>query len=454
MNLDSLLSQPESKTLEFKRDLSSLTPILKTIVAFANTSGGILIIGRTSEGVICGLKDVFKAEEALANSIADSIRPSLLPEIEIATKEGKDLLIVKVAHWRAPFYLKSEGMPNGVYIRLGSTIRPAGPELFAELQRSVLVPSYDQNPLAELSQEALDMDLINAFFDTVEKKVNVEKLRTLGVLALADHRLVPTVGGMLLFGKKKEQEQLFLETRISCARFHGESKSDILDLYEIEGPIVKAVEEVPKFIARNTRLAAEIKSMRRKNIPEYPPIAVREALINALAHADYSIKGSRILVAIYSDRLEIQNPGMLPFGFTLEDLKSGVSRIRNRVIAKVFYALEFMEEWGSGYNRIMEICQNGEYPEPKWEELGTSIRVTFYPHPQTQVRSKPLTPEREIVGLFSDSTKLPFREIVKKMKSNFSERMLHYYLAKLKKQGILVSKGKGRATVWEKKRSN
>ncbi|MBY0530316.1 MAG: putative DNA binding domain-containing protein [Rhabdochlamydiaceae bacterium] len=477
MDLDTLLNQPESKTLEFKRDLSSLTPILKTIVAFANTAGGILIIGRSAEGVISGIKDVFKSEETLANSISDSIRPSILPEIEIATKEGKDLIIVKVPHWRAPFYLKSEGIPNGVYIRLGSTSRPAGPELIAELQRSMIALSFDQNPLPDLPKEALDLELAADAFRNVGKKINEEKLRTLGALTTAAHRVVPSIGGMILFGKKSEREKALLDTRIRCARFQGDSKTIILDRLELEGPILDAIHEVPKFISRNTRLAAQINGMRRKDVPEYPPVAIREALINALAHSDYSLKGSHIQIAIYSNRLEIQSPGMLPFGFTLEDLKAGVSRVRNRVIARVFHELELMEEWGSGYKRILETCHEGGYSEPKWEELGNCIRVTFYPHPQTQLprastddiihthrnlppsnkkrpfRHKPelLEAEIELLSLFKQSKCLPFREISKKTKSALSERMIHYYLAKLKKKGLLSSKGKGRATVWQKK---
>src|SRR5947208_1682013 len=102
MEIEKLLLQPESKTLEFKSDLSSLQPILKTIVAFANTSGGILIIGRSPEGILLGINEIFKAEEKIANAIAENIRPSILPEIEIATIEKKNLLIIKVAHWKGP----------------------------------------------------------------------------------------------------------------------------------------------------------------------------------------------------------------------------------------------------------------------------------------------------------------------------------------------------------------
>ena len=91
----------------------------------------------------------------------------------------------------------------------------------------------------------------------------------------------------------------------------------------------------------------------------------------------------RILVSIFADRMEIQNPGMLPFGITLDDFKAGVSKIRNRVIARIFRELGLMEEWGSGYKRVLNACSKGGYPEPEWEELGAAVRVIFYPHRET-----------------------------------------------------------------------
>ena len=130
-----------------------------------------------------------------------------------------------------------------------------------------------------------------------------------------------------------------------------------------------------------TELAAKIENMHRQDIPEYPELAIREILVNAIGHADYSLSGMRILVGIYADRMEVQNPGMLPFGMTMEDLKAGVSKIRNRVIARVFREMGLMEEWGSGYKRVIHACQLGGYPEPDWEELGTVFRVIFHPHP-------------------------------------------------------------------------
>ena len=149
--------------------------------------------------------------------------------------------------------------------------------------------------------------------------------------------------------------------------------------------MLEALDEVPRFIRRNTRLAARIEGMRRQDLPEYPRVALREALVNAVAHTDYSLRGMHTQVAIYSDRLELQNPGMLPFGMTLDNFRAGVSRIRNPVVARVLRELELMEKWGSGYRRSTEDCDRGGYPHPEWVELGSVLRVVFRPHPEVAV---------------------------------------------------------------------
>ncbi|HSX10610.1 MAG TPA: ATP-binding protein [Chlamydiales bacterium] len=329
------------------------------------------------------------------------------------------------------------------------------------MQRSVLTLSYDQQALPDLPTEALDLRIASRFFDAIGKEVDEVKLRSLGVFAMAGNRWVPSIGGLILFGSKVWQQQHIPDVGVRCARFLGDTKTHILDRLDVEGTILDAIDEVPKFIARNTRLAASFGSMQRQDIPEYPPVAVREALINAVAHADYSLRGSDIQIAIFADRLEIQNPGMFPFGFTLEDLKAGVSRIRNRVIVQVFHALQLVEKWGSGYKRIMDACRKGGYPEPKWEELGTTIRVTFYPHPLTVVPEDrkfilgevDSLSQREmaILNLFDGNRPLPFREIHRRLMPTLSERMLRYELAAMKSKGLLISRGKGRSIEYFKR---
>lgn len=147
------------------------------------------------------------------------------------------------------------------------------------------------------------------------------------------------------------------------------------------GSLLEALVDVPKFIARNTRLSSQITGMRREDREAYSAIALREVLVNAVAHADYACTGMCFFVSIFSDRLEIQSPGMFPFGMTMDDFKSGVSRVRNRVVCRVLLEMGLMEEWGSGYQRIASACQAGGYPEPEWQELSSCVRVIFRPHP-------------------------------------------------------------------------
>ncbi|MES2199447.1 MAG: ATP-binding protein [Chlamydiota bacterium] len=360
MEIEKHLLEPESKTLEFKRDLSSLDPILKTIVAFANTARGTLIIGYSQAEGLLGIEDIFKAEERIANAIADSIHPFILPEIEISSVQGKHLLVIQVAHWRSPFYLKKLGVPPGIYARLGSTSRPADVTLIAEMQRQVVYRYFDEQPLIDLSLDSLDLEKAKRLFQKEDKELDENKLEALGICVSSANRIVPSIRGLILFGKESPLKKFLPDARVCCARFTGDDKTHIIDRYEVKGTILDAVDDVLKFIGRNTRLAAEILTVRRRDIEEYPTVA----LINALAHCDYSIPGSHIQIAIFNDRLAIQNPGMLPLGFTLENFKSGGSRIRNRVIARVFSELKFMEEWGSGYKRILSACHADGYPEP------------------------------------------------------------------------------------------
>ncbi len=382
MPLTDLINRPEGKNLEFKRDLSSLRPILRTLVAFANTAGGTLVIGREDDGSLCGVDDVLRAEEQLANAIADAVRPQMTPEIESCTVDGKNLLIVKVPHWLGPFYLAKEGPERGAYIRLGSTNRQAGPEFLAEIQRAKEGQSFDRLPCIGTTIDDLNLPNIEKAFSRVGRQIDQAKLESLGVLAPYAGSLAVSNGGLILFGKEGPRLRHFPDARVSCARFLRTSKAEFLDRLDIEGTILDAVTEVPKFIRRNTRMAAEITGMQRRDIPEYSEIALREVFVNALVHADYSLTGMRTLVSIYDDRMDVQNPGMLPFGMTLEDFKSGVSRVRNRVIARVFRELNLIEEWGSGYLRITEACHAGGYPLPDWQEFGPALRTVLRPHPK------------------------------------------------------------------------
>ena len=123
---------------------------------------------------------------------------------------------------------------------------------------------------------------------------------------------------------------------------------------------------------------AEIGPVRRKERWSVPPVAIREAVINAVAHADYAQRGAPIRIAIFDDRIEIENPGLLPFGLTVEDLTLGVSKLRNRVIGRVFHAVGLIEQWGSGVQRMVAACRETGLAPPRFEEVAIRFRVTIF----------------------------------------------------------------------------
>ncbi len=431
-----------------------MKPILRTLIAFANTAGGTLIVGRSDDGTIVGVDDIFAAEEMLANAIADSIEPPLMPEIEIVSSEGKSLLVVQVPYWRGAFFLKNKGLEQGTYIRLGSTNRLAGPELLENLKQSLSRVSFDQLPCFETTIESLDRAQIERVFS---RSLEKSKLESLGILVNYAGKLVCSNGGIILFGKEELRHRLFPNATVRCARFRGTEKVDFIDHYDVEGTIVDATREVPGFIRRNTRVAAKIEGIQREDIPEYSEIALREVLVNALVHADYSIGGMNPKIAIFSNRLEIESPGMLPFGFTMEDFTAGVSHIRNKVIARVFRELSLMEEWGTGYKRITEACLKGGYPNPVWEERGMAMRVIFKPHAATHDEivlvggEEQLSVRQEkILNLCSGGRPISSKELFANLEEDITERTVRNDLRDLSLRGLVRKVGKGPSTSWKR----
>jgi ATP-dependent DNA helicase RecG len=375
--IESFLAQEEGKTLEFKENCRPLAKIIQTVVAFANTAGGTLVIGiRDKTKEVVGLKDPLNEEERLANSFADGIQPLLIPDIQISSWRDRELIIISAPHAVGPYYVKSEGHEKGVYVRLGSTNRRAGPEMVEDIRRLSRNTFFDEQPCPDADSEAIDFRVASELFSEVSRPLNEARMLTLGLMVNRGGVNVPSRGAILLFGKNRRS--VFPDAIIRCARFHGKSTERFLDQVEIDEHLPKMVETAISFIERHTLQSAEIGRVRRKELPEYPSQAVREAVINAVVHSDYSIGGMNIKVAIFDNRLEITNPGFLPFGLTLEAALSGVSRLRNRVVGRVFRELKLIEQWGSGIGRMIAACKEHGIRTPLFEEIGASFRVTLF----------------------------------------------------------------------------
>jgi predicted HTH transcriptional regulator len=375
-DLVEILKRPEGKTLEFKRDLSSPDGALKTIVAFANTAGGTLLVGVEDRSRhVRGVPDPLDLEERLANLVSDRISPRIVPEIEILPWRRTQVLALRVHPSPSrPHYLTREGPAGGVYVRVGSTNRRADAELIEELRRFARGEGFDEQPMPGLDSEALDFRAASESFAAFRKlaRRDLETLRL-----LTDHQggKVPTVGGMILFGKERERH--FPDAWIQAGRFDGADKSRIVDRAEIRSLPVPAIEEAIAFVHKHALHGAEIGPVRRKERWSLPPAAVRETIINAVAHTDYAQRAAPLRLSIFDDRLEVENPGLLPFGLTLEDLPRGVSKLRNRVIGRTFHALGLVEQWGSGIQRMTAACREAGLAAPVFEELATRFRVTI-----------------------------------------------------------------------------
>jgi len=244
----------------------------------------------------------------------------------------------------------------------------------AELRRSVLSRSFDEEPMPEINPEALDFRVASGLLTDL-KKWHENTPENLLLVTRHQGRLVPTVGGILLFGTVREQ--YFPDAWIQCGRFGGADKARIIDQRDIRNHLPIALNDAFEFVKKHALQSAEFGELRRKNNWSVPLEAVREALTNAIVHADYSQTGAPIRVAIFDDRIEIDSPGLLVAGMTIGDIRAGVSKLRNRVIGRVFKELDLIEQWGSGFQRMTAACREMGLPEPVLEEQAFHFRVTI-----------------------------------------------------------------------------
>ena len=440
MDLLNLLSRPEGKTLEFKRDLSSPDGVLKAVIAFANTSGGTLLIGvADGGGGVKGIPDVLKEEERLANMIADNITPRLIPSIEVIPWRKTHVLGVEVyPSSRRPHFLNRMGPEEGVFVRVGSTNRRADPFLIDEMRRYNQVASFDEQPLPDLNSEAIDFRAASEFFQPIRKLARRE-LETLKIVTKYQGRSVPTIGGLLLFGTDRLER--YPDAWVQVGRFAGDDRRRIVDSAEIRAYLPGAVAEVVSFLQKHMTREAVIGPVRRTDLWTYPVVAVREAIINAIVHADYAQRGAPIRVALFDDRLEIENPGLLPFGLTIDDIQKGISKLRNRVLGRVFQELGLIEQWGSGIQRMTAACRDRGLDAPRFEEIGTHFRVTLSatPHHTPQKDSRDQT---ILTALESNrESGLSTAQIAKLI--GLSPRAARTRLASLVERGLIVEIGSG-----------
>lgn len=374
MNLNDLILQGESKTVEFKLTLSTDKNIARSIIAFCNTSGGKLIIGIDDDKNIVGIEEenIFELQDKISFIIYDSCSPNIIPEIYTLNIEDKLLLVIEVFRGNLlPYYLKSEGKNEGTYIRVGATNRKAGYENILELERQKRNISFDEEINYEFEYESLNLNPLNKRFENIGKILDEKKLENLKLIKKETAKIYPTNALLIILGKLSH-------TSVKCARFKGVTMDLFIDKKEYQSDIFSILENTQDFILNHINLRGEIKGLYRTDSYEIPLIALREALVNALIHRDYTNGGRDIKVGIYDDIVNIVSPGSFPNTITKEDIENGRSEMRNKVLANIFKELGLIEQWGSGIKRIKNICFENDLKEPNINEKNDFVDVEFY----------------------------------------------------------------------------
>ncbi|MBX9597591.1 MAG: putative DNA binding domain-containing protein [Burkholderiales bacterium] len=424
MSLIEQIALGESKTLELKQELPSSEQIARTILAFANTSGGKLVIGVDDQRQIIGIAtdDIFALQDKITSMIFDGCHPNILPEIYTINHEDRLLLVIEAFRGNLlPYYLKKDGKNNGTYIRIGATNRRASLENIIDLERQRLNLAYDEEINYDVEFSSLDLAPLAKVFKEQDKSLDEQKLFSLKLAKEENNVLYPTNALLILLGK-------FEHCQVKCARFKGTTMDVFIDKKEYSGDMFSILEYTQNFILNHINLRGEISSLYRKDTYEIPPVALREALINALIHRDYTNGGRDIKVGVYDDIVNIVTPGGFPNTITASDIEAGRSEARNKVVANVFKTLGLIEQWGSGIKRIKSSCLEHGLFIPQIVESGDFVDVEIY---------RPLNPILSDTKKVSDS--IGFNGIVSEADNhNEQEQLIINYL---RSNNRITSKG-------------
>ncbi len=380
----------EDSRTEFKGVAQSnfrLAPqdIAKAIVSLANTRGGVLVIGVDDDGKPSGTGTTQQTDALMRQVVQacqDSIQPSIACAIEKAELHGVNLLLVEVTAF-------SSGRPyradRGYYVRDGSVSREATRDDLVRLLQSQ-DHHYDEEPLAGAKLADLDGAAIQRAFallyGVVDPRETSRYLRALGCL---DDDETPTVTGVLFFGR--EPSRWLPDARVSAVRIEGTMiSSTFLDRQELAGRVTEQIEAAGVFLQRHMGSSSEAPGWERTERPgpgRIPQPALREAVLNAIAHRDYKMT-SQTRIFVFDDRVEVVSPGGLLNRLTLESIRlGGVSQRRNPRIAALLVHLQRREHLGFGvFEMIRQMADQG-LPEPEFGLQGGHFRVTLRGRPRS-----------------------------------------------------------------------
>ena len=436
----------ESSKLEFKEAIPNSSQIIKTMIAFSNMNGGKLVLGVNNQGEIVGIPEMqgHQAMEWIEKAVFEASAPPILPLVYQQRIDNKVLLIIEVSSGsNKPYYQKSLGLDKGTFVRLGRSNMQANADLIEELKWQARGITYDQLPLYHAHLDHLDTDKIHEFFkqrrNGAKAKVTNEMLLSYQIIAQEHHHLYPTVGGMLLFGKNPQQ--ILTESYVLCTHFAGVEGREAISSRPINGTLFEQYDAAYDFILERLGKSFHIKKKREEKL-EIPAEAVREMLMNAILHRNYHISAP-IKVAIYNDRIEIFSPGTFPGPVDISNLESGVTYVRNHVIAKILWESAYIEKMGSGFITLFRSYRSYDLRQPHIIEGTNFVKVVL---PKEKAEKPQKRDEEMILGLFHLASEISRSDVVERLRipKTTAGRLLN----QLTIEGKLVRVGKGPKTAY------
>jgi len=393
--LQKLVSQGESETLEFKKSTGQRSAAAKTLCAMLNGQGGVVLFGATDKGEIVGQKVAAKTLEDLAQEFR-KIDPQVTPSLEtIDTGNGLAVIVVTAPSSGGPFMFDGRA-----YVRSGSTTQRMTKNTYEDLLSFQMHPSkrWENQPAVNINLDDLDHEEILRTREEAVRQRNISAGTSMDVGDILD-RLGLRVDGnitqaaLVLFGKNRLSD--YPQCRLKMGRFRGTAiTGDILHNRQERMNAFSMMREGIAFLDRILPLASHFpkgKILREDRLP-VPPEALREILLNAIIHRDYSAYWGYVAIAVFDDRIEITSSGLLPPGITVEMLSGPhLSKLRNPKIADTFHRVGAIEAWGRGTNRVIEECKKYGIEPPTFREESGMLVVTFNARigPLIQDESKP-----------------------------------------------------------------
>jgi ATP-dependent DNA helicase RecG len=385
----------EIDELEFKEASGGMPKsIWEPISAFSHKpNGGVIVFGikedrQTREFSIINDLDIASLQESLTSYLRETIINPGKHQMQIIDYKQKKLLALTIdetPNEKKPCYKESKGVPNGARIRDGNTNRQMTDEEMRAFIRNNSDFSYDKTEAKGTSLNLLSQDKIVAFLKesasrigrvNPEKDEYLEILKNISIVDTFKDRLKPTIGGFLIFSEMEPQlKKGFSRYQIRCVHYEGVSvTSDIIDKADINGTLDQQIEDINKFILKNIPQRAQIVGTKRIEKYEYPEDAIRELVANAIIHRNYVITETYTQVNIFSNRIEITNPGCLPPGITVNNIKDAQFS-RNEVIASILKDLKYLEEYGRGINIVMSRMREYDLPDPIFKNESNKFTV-------------------------------------------------------------------------------